>query len=78
MAATPARRDTLAAIPDKSIAVLPFTDMSEKKDQEYISDGMAEEILNLLAQVPDLNVIARTSSFSFKGKKSRSRRSRRN
>jgi TolB-like protein len=55
------------AVSDKSIAVLPFADMSAEKDQEYMSDGMAEEILNLLAQVPDLNVIARTSSFAFKG-----------
>jgi TolB-like protein len=57
-----------AAIPEKSIAVLPFVDMSEKKDQEYFSDGLAEELLDLLAQVPDLRVPARTSSFSFKGK----------
>ena len=52
---------------DKSIAVLPFADMSEKKDQEYFADGMAEEILNLLAKVPGLKVIGRTSSFQFKG-----------
>ena len=57
-----------ATISEKSIAVLPFTDMSEKKDQEYLADGMAEEILNLLAQVPDLLVPARTSSFYFKDK----------
>jgi TolB-like protein len=50
----------------KSIAVLPFADMSPANDQAYMSDGIAEEILNLLAQVPDLKVIARTSSFSFK------------
>jgi TolB-like protein len=55
-------------IPDKSIAVLPFTDMSEKHDQEYFADGMAEEIINLLAQVPSLRVPGRTSSFYFKGK----------
>jgi TolB-like protein len=55
-------------IPDKSIAVLPFLDMSEKKDQEYFSDGLAEELLDLLAQVHDLHVAARTSSFSFRGK----------
>jgi len=55
-------------IPEKSIAVLPFVDMSEKKDQEYFSDGLAEELLDLLAQVPDLRVPARTSSFYFKGK----------
>jgi TolB-like protein len=48
--------------------VLPFIDMSEKKDQEYLADGMAEEILNLLAKAPDLLVPARTSSFYFKGK----------
>jgi TolB-like protein/Tfp pilus assembly protein PilF len=57
------------AIPDKSIAVLPFADMSEKKDQEYMSDGIAEELLNLLSQVPELKVTARTSSFAFKGRK---------
>jgi TolB-like protein/Flp pilus assembly protein TadD len=57
-----------AVTPDaKSIAVLPFADMSPGKDQEYMSDGIAEELLNLLAQVPDLKVIARTSSFAFKG-----------
>ena len=60
---------TAPAIADKSIAVLPFADMSEKKDQEYMSDGIAEELLNLLAQVPELKVIARTSSFAFKGEK---------
>jgi serine/threonine protein kinase/tetratricopeptide (TPR) repeat protein len=54
---------------EKSIAVLPFVDMSEKKDQEYFSDGISEELLNLLAKVPQLKVAARTSSFSFKGKK---------
>jgi len=58
----------VAAITDKSIAVLPFVDMSEKKDQEYFGDGMAEEIINMLAQVPNLHVPARTSSFFFKGK----------
>ena len=51
-----------------SIAVLPFVDMSQSKDQEYFSDGLSEELLNLLAQLPQLRVIARTSSFSFKGK----------
>ena len=66
-AATPAEK---AVVPDeKSIAVLPFADMSAKKDQEYMSDGMAEELLNLLAKIPDLKVIARTSSFAFKGEK---------
>ena len=51
-----------------SIAVLAFADMSPKKDQEYFSDGISEEILNLLAKIPDLKVISRTSSFSYKGK----------
>ena len=51
-----------------SIAVLPFDDMSPGKDQEWFCDGMAEEILNALAQVDDLRVIARTSAFAFKGK----------
>jgi TolB-like protein len=53
---------------DKSIAVLPFVNMSSDKEQEYFADGISEELLNLLAQVPQLRVIARTSSFSFKGK----------
>jgi TolB-like protein len=58
---------TLAAA-DRSIAVLPFADMSEKQDQAYFADGMAEEILDLLVKVPGLTVIGRTSSFQFKGK----------
>ncbi len=53
---------------DKSIAVLPFVDMSQGKDQEYFSDGLTEELLNLLAKVPELRVIGRTSSFQFKGR----------
>ena len=57
-----------SASSDNSIAVLPFVDMSQSKDQEYFSDGLSEELLNQLAQVPKLRVIARTSSFSFKGK----------
>jgi TolB-like protein len=64
----PTATTAVATVPEKSIAVLPFLDMSPGKDQEYMSDGIAEEILNLLAQVPDFKVIARTSSFSFKGK----------
>jgi len=51
-----------------SIAVLPFLDMSSGKDQEYFSDGISEELLNLLAKIPQLQVTARTSSFAFKGK----------
>ena len=53
---------------DKSIVVLPFLDMSQGKDQEYFSDGIAEELLNLLAKIPELRVISRSSAFSFKGK----------
>src|SRR4030095_4604845 len=51
-----------------SIAVLPFLDLSPAKDQEYFCDGMSEEILDSLAKADGLRVIARTSSFSFKGK----------
>lgn len=54
--------------PERSVAVLPFTDMSEKHDQEYFSDGLAEELIDALTRIPDLRVPARTSSFSFKGK----------
>ncbi len=56
------------AAADKSIAVLPFVDMSEKHDQEYFSDGLSEELIDHLAHNPALKVIARTSSFAFKGK----------
>jgi TolB-like protein len=58
----------LPKVSDKSIAVLPFVDMSEKHDQEYFSDGLSEELIDHLSHVPDLKVIARTSSFAFKGK----------
>jgi TolB-like protein/Tfp pilus assembly protein PilF len=51
-----------------SIAVLPFVDMSPNKDQEYFGDGMAEEIINALTHINGLHVVARTSSFAFKGK----------
>ncbi len=54
--------------PNKSIAVLPFVDLSQAKDQEYFCDGISEEILDALAKVEGLRVAARTSSFSFKGK----------
>jgi TolB-like protein len=57
-----------AAINQKSIAVLPFSDLSPAHDQDYFSDGMAEEILNALAQVKDMKVAGRTSSFFYKGK----------
>jgi len=53
---------------DKSIAVLPFINMSDDGANEYFSDGLTEELLNLLAKIPDLKVAARTSSFQFKGK----------
>jgi eukaryotic-like serine/threonine-protein kinase len=53
---------------DRSVAVLPFANMSADPDNEYFSDGIAEEIINALAQVPELHVAARTSAFSFKGK----------
>jgi TolB-like protein len=52
----------------QSIAVLPFTDLSPTHDQEYFSDGIAEEILNALAQVKGLKVAGRTSSFQYKGR----------
>jgi TolB-like protein/Flp pilus assembly protein TadD len=54
--------------PENSIAVLPFVDMSERKDQEYFSDGLTEELIDLLSRDTDLKVPARTSSFYFKGK----------
>ena len=59
-----------AAVPiaEHSIAVLPFVNMSSDNEQEYFSDGITEELLNLLAKIPQLQVTARTSSFSFKGK----------
>jgi TolB-like protein len=63
-AATSARAD----IPAKSIAVLPFENLSDNKDNVYFSDGLSEEILNSLARIDGLRVIGRTSSFQFKGK----------
>lgn len=53
---------------EKSLAVLPFTDMSPAHDQEYLGDGLAEEIINVLTEIRELKVIGRTSSFSFKKK----------
>jgi TolB-like protein/thioredoxin-like negative regulator of GroEL len=64
----PAAAPAAPAISGNSIAVLPFADMSEKKDQEYFSDGLSEELIDLLAKTQGLAVIARTSSFYFKGK----------
>jgi serine/threonine-protein kinase len=57
--------------PEKSIAVLPFLDLSQAKDQEYFCDGISEEILHTLARVEGLRVVGRTSSFSLKGKNAR-------
>jgi TolB-like protein len=57
-----------ARLGDRSIAVLPFQDMSPAGDQEYLGDGLAEELLNLLAAIPELQVISRTSAFAYKGK----------
>ncbi len=65
--ATPALPAPEATAPP-SIAVLPFADMSAEHDQQYLGDGIAEEILNALASIEGLNVAARTSSFSFHGK----------
>jgi len=53
---------------DSSIAVLPFVNMSDDASNEYFSDGMSEELLNLLAKIPQLRVISQSSSFAFKGK----------
>lgn len=66
--ATASDTAAVAAPARASIAVLPFADMSQAKDQEYFSDGLSEELLNLLARIPQLHVAGRTSSFSFKGK----------
>ena len=63
-----AASETAAAIPAASIAILPFVDMSERKDQEYFSDGLSDELIELLGRTAGLRVVARTSSFYFKGK----------
>ncbi len=67
-AASASLATTPTAIPEKSVAVLPFLDMSEKRDQEYFSDGLSEELIDMLTKIPELRVPARTSSFYFKGK----------
>src|SRR5438128_395245 len=67
------RNLTTSAPPEKSIAVLPFLDLSETKDQEYFCDGISEEILHALAKVEGLRVVGRTSSFSFNGKNANAR-----
>jgi TolB-like protein/TPR repeat protein len=68
--ATPAPISTAAtsAVPEKSVAVLPFVNMSEDRNNEHFSDGLSEELINLLTKIPDLRIPARTSSFFFKGK----------
>lgn len=67
---TPSQQAGMVYLPEftSSIAVLAFDDMSPNKDQEYLSDGISEEILNYLAKYKDLKVISRTSSFAYKGK----------
>ena len=64
----PATTPAAATSGKTAIAVLPFTDLSANKDQEYFADGLAEELLNVLAKNPKLRVTSRTSAFSFKGK----------
>jgi TolB-like protein/DNA-binding winged helix-turn-helix (wHTH) protein/Flp pilus assembly protein TadD len=61
-------RANAPALRDTSIAVLPFADMSPAKDQEYFSDGLAEQLINDLAKVSGLKVVGRSSAFQFKGK----------
>ena len=64
--------ESFVAVPpktdEKSVAVLAFANLSDDKTNEYFSDGISEELLNVLAKIPDLKVSARTSAFSFKGK----------
>src|SRR5712672_3563976 len=64
----PRQSEAATAAPNKSIAVLPFVNMSADKNDEYLSDGMTEELINVLAKVPGLCVPGRTSCFAFKGK----------
>jgi TolB-like protein/DNA-binding winged helix-turn-helix (wHTH) protein/Flp pilus assembly protein TadD len=61
-------QERIPATQVSSIAVLPFTDLSPARDQEYFSDGLTDELINALAKVPGLRVIGRTSAFEFKGK----------
>ncbi len=58
----------IASVGNRSIAVLPFVDMSPEGDQSYFSDGISEELLNLLASIPEVRVTSRSSAFSLKGK----------
>ena len=62
----PLAGEPAAGIENKSVAVLPFADLSQGQDQEWFADGLTEEILNALARLPELKVTARTSSFEFK------------
>ncbi|HMH04522.1 MAG TPA: hypothetical protein VK556_10020 [Candidatus Udaeobacter sp.] len=66
--ASAARTEAATAPPNKSIAVLPFVNLSADKNDEYLSDGMTEELLNMLTRVKSLHVPGRSSSFAFKGK----------
>jgi TolB-like protein len=61
--------EEVSAESDNSIAVLPFINMSSDEEQEYFSDGLSEELLNLLAKIPELRVTSRSSAFAFKGEK---------
>jgi len=65
----PAPETAVEAVAEKSIAVLAFEDLSPEGDQEYFAEGISEELLNVLAQIPDLKVAGRTSSFAFKDQK---------
>jgi adenylate cyclase len=67
-AVTDMQRSAVVAPEEHSIAVLPLVDLSESKNQEYLCDGVSEELLDTLAKIPGLRVAARTSAFSFKGK----------
>src|SRR4029077_7151106 len=57
-----------AGVPTPSIAALPLVNLSRDPEQEYFADGLAEELINMMAKVPGLHVAGRTSSFAFKGK----------
>ncbi|HSM68271.1 MAG TPA: FlgO family outer membrane protein, partial [Xanthomonadales bacterium] len=65
---TPAPTESQALTTDRSIAVLPFVNMSDDPENEYFADGLSEELLNRLAQLPELRVAGRTSAFEYKGR----------